>query len=159
MRIAVGADHAGYDLKRELRAVLDGLGHEWQDFSPETLDPEDDYPDVATRVARAVAGGTYDRGILICGTGVGVSIAANKVAGVRAALCGDTFSAHSAREHNDANVLCLGARVTGAGLGGDIVRAFLAAEFSQGARHRRRIDKMMALDADRPDEPAAPTCR
>lgn len=158
MRIAIGADHAGYELKREVRQVLDGLGHEWQDFSPETVDPDDDYPDVASQVARAVADQAFDLGIIICGTGIGVSITANKVAGVRAALCGDTFSAHSAREHNDANVLCMGARVVGAGLAGDIVRTFLGAEFSRGARHQRRIDKMMALDASRPDEPATSTC-
>ena len=149
MRIAVGADHAGYELKREVGALLTKLGHEWADFSAAALDPEDDYPDVALEVARAVARGQYDRGILICGTGIGVCITANKVAGIRAALCGDTFSARSSREHNDANVLCLGARVVGPGLAADIVSAFLAADFATAARHRRRVDKMSALDEGR----------
>lgn len=157
MRVALGADHAAYELKAEVAAQLAKLGHEVRDFSLAELDPEDDYPDVATAVARAVAAGEYDRGILICGTGVGMSITANKVAGIRAALCGDTFSAHSSREHNDANVLCLGARVVGPGLALDIVRVWLAAEFSAAARHRRRVEKVMALDAGRGPEPATST--
>lgn len=157
MRIAIGADHAGYDLKREIAGVLAKMGHEWEDLSPSDVDPEDDYPDVATAVARAVARGECERGILICGTGIGVSITANKVAGVRAALCGDTFSAHSSREHNNANVLCLGARVVGPGLAIDIVTIWLAAEFSTAARHQRRVDKMMSLDPHREVEPPAGT--
>lgn len=154
MRFAIGADHAGYDLKREIAEELAKKGHECKDFSPAELDPEDDYPDVASAVARAVASGAYERGVLICGTGIGVSIAANKVAGVRAALCGDTFSARSSREHNDANVLCLGARVVGTGLAIDILRTWLSAEFATAARHRRRVDKMTALEGGR--TPGAP---
>ncbi len=148
MRIAIGADHAGYALKREIGEALAKMGHEWRDFSPATLDPEDDYPDVALAVARAVARGECERGILICGTGIGVCITANKVPGVRAALCGDTFSARSSREHNDANVLCLGARVVGVGLALDIVQAFLASEFSSAPRHQRRVRKMMAVEGE-----------
>jgi len=148
MRIAIGADHAGYDLKREVGALLTRLGHEWTDFGPATLDPEDDYPDVAQQVARAVAGGEVDRGILICGTGIGMCITANKVRGVRAALCGDTFSARSSREHNNANVLCLGARVLGQGLADDIVRAWLETAYSGAVRHQRRVDKIAALEKE-----------
>ena len=142
MRIAIGADHVGYELKAAVGSLLTQLGHEWVDFSPPVLDLEDDYPVVASRLARAVAGGEFDRGVLICGTGIGVCMTANKVSGVRAALCGDTFSAHSSREHNNANVLCLGARVIGVGLALDIARAFLAADFSTEERHHRRVRKM-----------------
>lgn len=147
MRIAIGADHVGYELKAAVCKLLTELGHEWTDFSPPVLDPEDDYPVVASRVARAVAEGQADRGVLICGTGIGVCMTANKIDGVRAALCGDTFSAHSSREHNDANVLCLGARVVGVGLALDIVRTFLASEFSTEDRHRRRVGKISMVEA------------
>ncbi len=147
MRIAVGADHVGYDLKDAVGGFLTRLGHEWTDFSPRVLDPEDDYPVVGSQVARAVAQGEFDRGILICGTGIGMCMTANKVDGVRAALCGDTFSAHSSREHNNANVLCLGARVLGVGLALDIVRDWLAAEFSTEERHHRRVTKMALVES------------
>ncbi|MHB1131230.1 MAG: ribose 5-phosphate isomerase B [Chloroflexota bacterium] len=147
MRIAIGADHVGYDLKAELSSLLTKLGHEWVDFSPPVLDPDDDYPVVSSQVARAVAAGEVDRGIIICGTGIGVSITANKIDGVRAALCGDTFSAHSSREHNDANVLCLGARVVGVGLAMEIAQTWLAAEFSTDQRHHRRVDKIGLVES------------
>ena len=147
MRIVIGADHVGYDLKSAVGDLLARLGHETVDFSPPVLDFDDDYPQVASRLARAVARGEFDRGILICGTGIGVCIAANKVDGVRAALCGDTYSAHSSREHNDANVLCLGARVLGVGLARDIVRTFLAAAFSSEDRHRRRVAMIGQVEA------------
>lgn len=146
MRVAIGADHAAYDLKREIAYYLEQLGHEVKDFSAPQLDPEDDYPDVAVEVARAVADGTFERGVLMCGTGVGMSITANKVKGVRAALCGDTFSAHSSREHNNANVLCLGARVLGTGLAKEIVKAWFEAEFSTEARHSRRLGKVESVE-------------
>ncbi|MDA8219215.1 MAG: ribose 5-phosphate isomerase B, partial [Dehalococcoidales bacterium] len=146
MRVAIGADHVGYDLKKVVGELLTSQGHEFTDFSPLECNPDDDYPDVAAEVARSVANGSFDRGILICGTGIGVSITANKVPGVRAALCGDTFSAHSSREHNDSNVLCLGAWVVGQGLAKEIVAAWLGAEFSTAERHRRRVNKMNALD-------------
>ena len=142
MKVAIGADHVGYDLKAEVSTLLTKLGHECLDFSPPVLDPEDDYPVVSAQVAKAVAQGEVERGIIICGTGIGVSITANKVDGVRAALCGDTFSAHSSREHNNANVLCLGARVLGVGLALDIVQTWLGAEFSTEERHHRRVSKI-----------------
>ncbi|HLT58590.1 MAG: ribose 5-phosphate isomerase B [Limnochordales bacterium] len=144
MRIAIGSDHAGFDLKSELIAYLEGAGHTVEDMGTSGR-ASCDYPDFARAVAEAVAAGRHDRGILICGTGIGMSIAANKVAGVRAALCGEPYSARLAREHNDANVLCLGARVTGPGLAQAIVAAFLSGEF-EGGRHARRVDKIRSLE-------------
>ena len=142
--IALGCDHAGVELKGAIAGLLDSRGLEYRDFG--TFDTAScDYPDYAEKVGRAVADGQAERGILVCGTGVGISIAANKIEGVRAALCGDTFTAHLCREHNDANVLCLGARVVGVGLALDIVAAWLDARF-EGGRHQRRIDKIHALE-------------
>ncbi len=144
LRLAVGSDHAGLDLKRQLAAHLRELGHEVADLG--THDHEScDYPDFAAAVARAVAGGQADLGMLICGTGQGMAIAANKVAGVRAAVCLDTFSARMSRLHNDANVLCMGARVVGPGLAEDILDAWLGASF-EGGRHQRRVAKIAALE-------------
>ncbi len=148
MHIAIGSDHAGFSLKREIIDLLGTLGHSYQDFGVYDTAPSD-YPDVAEVVALAVAEGRFDRGILLCGSGIGMDMAANKVHGIRAALCHDTFSAHSSREHNDANVLCMGERVVGKGLARDVASVWLAGEFCGLERHQRRIDKVMALDAKR----------
>jgi len=142
--VAVACDHGGFDLKATVMAVLQALGHEVEDLG--TYDRSScDYPDYAQKVAEGVASGTYDRGVLICGTGIGMSIAANKVAGVRAALCNEVYSARMARAHNDANVLCLGARVVGPGVAEEIVRAFFTTEH-EGGRHARRVDKIRLLE-------------
>ena len=143
MRIAVGADQGGYELKQPIVDFLVDQGHEVSDLGIHRLESVD-YPDVAETVARAVAAGEADRGIVICGTGIGVSLAANKMRGIRAALCTDCYMARMAREHNDAQILCLGGRVVGPGLALDIVQVFLTSEF-QGGRHARRVNKIMAL--------------
>ncbi len=143
MRIAVGADQGGYELKQPIVDFLVDQDHEVSDLGIHRLESVD-YPDVAEMVARAVAAGEADRGIVICGTGIGVSLAANKMRGIRAALCTDCYMARMAREHNDAQILCLGGRVVGQGLALDIVQAFLTSEF-QGGRHARRVNKIMAL--------------
>jgi ribose 5-phosphate isomerase B len=142
--IALGSDHAGVQLKAAIVDHLRQLGQEVEDLGTHDESPCD-YPDYAEKVGRAVTGGRAERGVLICGTGVGISISANKIPGVRAALCGDTFSARMSREHNDANVLCLGARVVGIGLALDIVSTWLGATF-EGGRHQRRLDKIRALE-------------
>lgn len=144
MKIAIGSDHGGFHLKEDIKKYLVENSIECQDFGTYDTEPVD-YPDVAVEVARAVAGSQYDKGIIICGTGIGVSIAANKIPGIRAALCHDTFSAKASREHNDANVLTLGERVIGRGLALEIVKAWLAAGFS-GGRHQKRVDKISRLD-------------
>lgn len=144
MKIALGSDHAGFQLKNEIIKHLDGKGFELKDFGTYGLE-SCDYPDYAEVVAHEVTNKNYDFGILVCGTGIGISIAANKVKGIRAALCGDTFSAHSSREHNDANVLALGQRVVGVGLALDIVDAFLESEFL-GGRHQNRVNKLNKLE-------------
>jgi ribose 5-phosphate isomerase B len=149
MRIAFAADHAGAAFKDELlrRLTAAGLGHEWVDLGGDGSDPDDDYPDFAERLGRAVAGGEADRGILICGSGVGASVAANKMRGIRAAVCHDTYSAHQGVEHDDMNILTLGARVIGPEPAYEIALAFLAASFSGEPRHRRRLDKVLAIEA------------
>ncbi|MDU1443226.1 MAG: ribose 5-phosphate isomerase B [Clostridium cochlearium] len=144
MKIALGSDHAGLKLKKEIMKHLEGKDIEFKDFGTNT-EESCDYPDYAKEVANQVANKNYDLGILICGTGIGISIAANKVPGIRAALCSDTFSAHSAREHNNANILALGERVVGVGLALDIVDTFLFSEF-QGGRHKRRVDKISDIE-------------
>lgn len=146
MHIAVGADHAGYELKAEITSLLEELGHSYRDFGPHKEEPGDDYPDFGVPVARAVAKGEFDLGILICGSGVGMCIVANKVRGIRAALCHDTLCARSSREHDDANILCLGARVIGVELAKEIVKTWLSATFSDADRHRRRVKKVMGLE-------------
>jgi len=143
MRIAVGADHAGHDLKEHLREVLGGLGHQVEDLGTHSAD-SCDYPDFAVAVARAVAGGQADRGLLVCGTGVGMAMAANKVGGVRAANCHEIFVARLARAHNDANVLTLGARVIAPAHAEAILRAFLETAFD-GGRHQGRVAKLDAI--------------
>ncbi len=143
MRLAIGSDHAGFQLKEEVRAHL-SEAHELLDLGTHGTDSVD-YPDYAMAVARAVAAGEADAGVLVCGTGQGMAMTANKIPGIRAAVCADTFSAHATREHNNANVLCIGDRVVGKGLAIEIVDAFLAAEF-EGGRHARRVGKITALE-------------
>lgn len=137
--IAIGSDHGGFELKKEVMAHLDARGLEYKDFGTYS-GASCDYPVYGKAVAKAVASGECERGIIICGTGIGISIAANKVHGIRAALCGDCFSAEATRQHNDANVLALGARVVGPGLALKIVDTFLDTPFSNGERHIRRIE-------------------
>lgn len=144
MKIAIGSDHAGFQFKAEIVQYLQDKGYNFQDFGVFSSDSVD-YPDQAALVAQAVAGGNFDQGIIICGTGIGVSIAANKIRGIRAALCHDVFSAQMARAHNNSNVLALGARVVGLGLAETIVEAYLEAEF-QGGRHQLRVDKISKLE-------------
>lgn len=144
MKLAIGSDHGGIDLKEQVIKHLEGKGIQVKDFGTNSTD-SCDYPDYALPVAEAVVNKEFDLGILICGTGIGISIAANKVPGARAALCSDTFSAHATREHNDANILAMGARVVGTGLALDIVDAFLNAEF-EGDRHVGRLNKIKAIE-------------
>jgi ribose 5-phosphate isomerase B len=146
MRIAIGADHGGYPLNERIIEELRGAGHEITDFGTHDGSQPDDYPDYALKVGQAVQNSEAEIGILICGSGVGAAVAANKLKGIRAALCGDTYSGHQSREHDDCNVLCLGARVVGAELAMDIVRAFVAARFTGEERHRRRLEKIVAME-------------
>lgn len=146
MRIVVGSDHAGFELKSQIISAVTDLGHEVNDLGTFSSDPVD-YPDFARSVGLAVAHGLYDRGILICGTGIGMSMAANKVPGVRAALCHDVNTARLAREHNDANVLVLGSRVTNPGLAGEIAKTWLETAFL-GGRHQRRVGKIQLLERE-----------
>jgi ribose 5-phosphate isomerase B len=152
MRVAFAADHAGAALKAELLRRLGGtaasLAHELVDLGGDGSDPTDDYPDFARRLGYAIRDGEADRGILICGSGVGASVAANKIRGVRAAVCHDTYSAHQGVEHDDMNVLTLGARVIGPEPAFECAVAFLAATFSGEPRHRRRLDKVLAIEAE-----------
>lgn len=145
MRVAIGSDHGGFYLKEDIKKYLEEKGIEYKDFGTSNTE-SCDYPDIARPLAEDVAKGTYDRGILICGTGIGIGIAANKVKGVRAALCHDTFSARASREHNNANVLTMGERVIGKGLALDIVDIWLNTEFS-GGRHQRRVDKITEIES------------
>jgi ribose 5-phosphate isomerase B len=145
MRIAIGADHAGFRLKDEIVPLLRELGHEVEDLGCD-CSRSVDYPDYAIPVCERVVKGEADRGILICGTGIGMSIAANKVPGIRCALVHDLFSAKATREHNDTNVLAMGERVIGPGLAQEIVRVWLETPFSQGERHVARVNKVMAIE-------------
>ena len=142
--IAIGSDHGGFELKTHIIKYLKEQGTELFDFGTYSED-SCDYPDVAEKVAKAVANGEYEKGILICGTGIGISIAANKIDGIRAALCGDVYSAKMTRKHNDANILCMGGRVIGRELAFMICDTFLSEEF-EGGRHQTRIDKLHALE-------------
>ena len=146
MRIAIGADYRGYPLNERVIAELRAAGHEILDFGTHDGSIADDYPDYALKVGRAVQNGEAEIGILVCGSGVGAAVAANKLHGIRAALCGDTYSGHQSREHDDCNVLCLGARVVGEELALEIVRAFVAAKFTGEQRHRRRLEKIKAIE-------------
>jgi ribose 5-phosphate isomerase B len=149
MRVAFAADHAGAALKDDLvrRLAEAGLGHELIDLGGDGSDPLDDYPDFAKRLGEAVRGGAAERGILICGSGVGASVAANKMRGIRSAVCHDTYSAHQGVEHDDMNVLTLGSRVIGPEPAYECAIAFLGATFSGEPRHKRRLDKVNAMEA------------
>ena len=146
MKIAVGADHAGYPLNERVIDELRNAGHELIDFGTHDPSVPDDYPDYARLIGEAVQNKAAEIGILVCGSGVGAAVAANKMRGIRAALCGDTYSARQSREHDDCNVLCLGARVVGVELALEIVRAFVAARFTGEERHRRRLAKIQAME-------------
>lgn len=148
MRIAIGADHGGFGLKSQLVQFVEELGHEVVDVGAHTNDPSDDYPDFARAVALNVASDRAERGIMVCGSGVGASVAANKVRGVRASVCHDTYSAHQGVEHDDMNVLCLGDRIVGVELARELVRAFVSARFSGEERHKRRLDKVLKMEND-----------
>ncbi len=149
MKLAIGADHAGYDLKTQLVPWLKSTGHEVVDVGAHTIDPADDFPDFAAAVARSVSEGIAQRGIMVCGSGVGASIASNKVKGIRACLCHDTYTARQGVEHNNMNVLCLGGRVIGIETAKEVVSAFVGADFTPEARFQRRIDKVGDLEAAR----------
>ncbi|MHB1132755.1 MAG: RpiB/LacA/LacB family sugar-phosphate isomerase [Chloroflexota bacterium] len=146
MRLGIAADHAGLALKQHLAGLLRDLGHEVTDYGAESFDAQDDYPDFVVPLARGVARGDVARGVVVCGSGVGACVVANKVAGVRAGLIHETFSARQGVEDDDMNVICLGGRTTGAGLAEELVRAFLAARYSGAERHRRRLGKVAALE-------------
>jgi RpiB/LacA/LacB family sugar-phosphate isomerase len=145
VKVGIGADHAGYQLKQELIPSLQALRHEVTDLGTHSTDPVD-YPDIAAALARAVLGGSVERGVLLCGSGVGASVAANKLPGIRAGLCHDSYSAHQGVEHDDMNILVLGARVIGVELARELVRVFLDARFTHEQRHERRVAKIRALE-------------
>ena len=146
MRVGIATDHGGFDLKNELADYLRHAGHEVVDFGASTLDPGDDYPDFVIPLAQAVAAGKVERGLAVCGSGVGASVCANKIVGVRAALIEDHYSAHQGVEHDDMNILCIGGRVMGFVVARELVDAFLAAKFTQEERHVRRLRKVAALE-------------
>jgi len=150
MRVAFAADHGGAALKAELleRIRASAPEHDYRDLGGDGSDGTDDYPDFSRRLGRAIAGGAADRGILICGSGVGASVAASKIRGVRAAVCHDTYSARQGVEHDDLNVLCLGGRVIGIELAVELARTFLDARFHDEGRYRRRLDMILAIEAE-----------
>jgi RpiB/LacA/LacB family sugar-phosphate isomerase len=146
MRVGIATDHGGFDLKEELAAYLRQAGHEVVDMGALTLTPGDDYPDFVIPLARAVATGTVERGIAVCGSGVGASVCANKIPGIRAGLVQDHYSAHQGVEHDDMNILCMGGRVVGPVVAQELADAFLAARFTQEERHVRRLRKVALLE-------------
>ncbi|MCH2515220.1 MAG: ribose 5-phosphate isomerase B [Dehalococcoidia bacterium] len=146
MQVAIGADHGGYTLKSDMVRVLESLGHDVIDKGAHSFDAEDDFPDFAAPVAEAVQTGDAERGIILCGSGVGACIAANKFPGVRAGLCHDTYSAAQGVRHDDMNVLCLGARVVGVALAEDLVTSFMGASLESEPRFQRRLDKVAAIE-------------
>jgi ribose 5-phosphate isomerase B len=146
MKVAIGSDHAGFQLKNAMGDFLRAAGNEVVDVGAFKENPTDDYPDFAEAVGRAVLDGKAERGVLICGSGVGASVAANKLPGIRAGMCHDTYSAHQGVEHDNINVLVLGSRVIGVALAEDLVTAFMGAKFSNGERHIRRLSKVKALE-------------
>ena len=146
MRIAVAGDHAGFELKELLVPWLRSAGHQVEDLGAHSFDAEDDYPDFAVLVADSVRSGRAERGIVVCGSGVGASITANKVPGVRACLCHDTYTAHQGVEHDEMNVLCLGGRVIGFELAKEVLTAFLAASFIPEVRYKRRLEKLLQIE-------------
>jgi ribose 5-phosphate isomerase B len=147
MRVGIASDHGGFDLKGELVTQLRAAGHEIVDYGAHGLQPDDDYPDFVIPLARAVAAGQVERGVAICGSGVGASVCANKITGVRAALIHDHFSARQGVEDDHMNILCMGGRTAGAAVAWDLVQTFLAAEFSRVERHLRRLGKVASLEA------------
>lgn len=148
MRISVAADHNGYELKNEISEILKRDGHDVIDMGPHSLDLLDDYPDYAKPLAESVSSGETERGIMVCGSGVGASVAANKVKGVRAAVCHDIYSAHQGVEHDDMNVLCLGSRIVGTEVVRELVSAFISAEYTNEERHARRLTKVIEMEND-----------
>jgi ribose 5-phosphate isomerase B len=148
MRVAVAFDHRGVKLRERVLEEVQELGHEPLDLGTDAPEPAVDYPDKAREVGGAIRSGDAERGILVCGSGVGASIAASKLPGVRAAICHDTYSAHQGVEHDDMNVLCIGSGVIGDDLAAELVRAFLAAEFDGGERYRRRLEKIEAMERE-----------
>ena len=148
MRIGISADHGGFHLKRQLIPDLKTMGYELVDFGAHDLTPEDDYPDFVVPMAKAVARGDVERGVAICGSGVGACVVANKIPGIRAALITDVFSAHQGVEDDDMNVICLGARVIGYALASDLIQAFLKARFKGSERFQRRLKKVTALEIE-----------
>ena len=145
MRIAVASDHAGFPLKEAMKKEVEALGHSVLDLGTHSTDSVD-YPDYAEKLGLAVVSGEIDRGILFCGSGIGASVAANKIPGVRAGNCSDTYSAHQGVEHDAMNVLVLGGRTVGSAVAAEMVRAFLAAEYTREARHEKRLAKVMAIE-------------
>ena len=148
MRVAVAFDHRGVKLRERVLEELAALGHEVLDLGTDAQEPAVDYPDKARELGEAVRSGDAERGVLVCGSGVGASIAASKLPGVRAAICHDTYSAHQGVEHDDMNVLCIGSGVIGADMAGELIRAFLAAKFDGGERYRRRLEKIEAMERE-----------
>jgi ribose 5-phosphate isomerase B len=148
MRISVAADHNGYELKNEISEILKRAGHDVIDIGPHSLDPLDDYPDYAKPLAESVSSGETNRGIMVCGSGVGASVAANKIKGVRAAVCHDIYSAHQGVEHDNMNVLCLGSRIVGIEVVRELVSAFISAEYTNEERHARRLNKVIEMEND-----------
>lgn len=149
MRIGIAADHGGFGLKEELLVQLRAAGHEVVDFGAQSLQPDDDYPDFVIPLAMAVAAGKVDRGVAVCGSGVGAAVCANKVKSVRACLIHDHFSARQGVEDDHMNILCMGGRTVGPAVAWDLVQAFLAAEYGQAERYLRRLDKIAALETER----------
>ena len=147
MRIGIAADHAGFELKQELAEHIIGLGYELDDLGAHEYNALDDYPDFSLKLAEAVRDEKIDRGVLICGSGIGASIAANKVRGIRAGVCGEPYSAHQGVEHDDMNVVVVGSRITGVEVAKEIVSSFLGAQFSGEERHVRRLNKVLEIEA------------
>ena len=146
MRVGIATDHGGFELKEELVSHLRGAGHDVVDFGAYSINPDDDYPDFVIPLARAVSAGHVERGLAVCGSGVGACVCANKIPGVRAGLVQDHYSAHQGVEHDDMNILCMGGRVVGPLVAEDLVDTFLGAEFSRGERHVRRLHKIAELE-------------
>jgi ribose 5-phosphate isomerase B len=146
VRVAVAFDHRGVRLKEAIVAAIRDAGHESIDLGVDAPEPRVDYPDVAKKIGETLLGGKADRGVLVCGSGVGASVAASKLAGIRAAVCHDAYSAHQGVEHDDMNILCLGSEVVGPSLAADLVATFLRAEFGGGERYRRRLEKIEKME-------------
>jgi ribose 5-phosphate isomerase B len=149
MRVAVAFDHRGVKLRERVLAGVEALGHESVDLGTDSSEPRIDYPDKARELGDTILGGAAERGVLVCGSGVGASVAASKIAGIRAAVCHDTYSAHQGVEHDNMNVLCIGSEVVGAELCGELVRTFLAARFDGGDRYVRRLEKIEEMERER----------